>query len=135
MKGQNIIPPPERKPLWKSYLEKFEDPIILILLIVFIFSVCISIYEIIHGSSYQTMLEPLGVFIALILATGIGFIFEVKANKEFEILNTVNDFVPVKVLRNVDGTDEQHITEIPKCDVEVGDIVTLESGDEIPLCE
>ena len=132
MKGQNIIPPPERKPLWKSYLEKFEDPIILILLIVFIFSVCISIYEIIHGSSYQTMLEPLGVFIALILATGIGFIFEVKANKEFEILNTVNDFVPVKVLRNVDGTDEQHITEIPKCDVEVGDIVKLESGDEIP---
>ena len=121
MKGQNIIPPPEREPLWKGYLAKFQDPIILILLVVFCFSVIVSGYEIYQGSSWQTLLEPLGVLIALLLATGIGFIFEVKANKEFEVLNTVNDFVPVKVIRN--GL----IQEIPKCDVEEGDIVKLEN--------
>ena len=126
MKGQNIIPPPEREPLWKGYLAKFQDPIILILLVVFCFSVIVSGYEIYQGSSWQTLLEPLGVFIALLLATGIGFIFEVKANKEFEVLNTVNDFVPVKVIRN--GL----IQEIPKCDVEAGDMVKLENGEEVP---
>lgn len=124
--GKNIIPPPEKEPLWKGYLEKFKDPIIMILLVVFVFSIAVSSYEIYQGAASETLLEPIGVLTALLLATGIGFIFEVKANREFEVLNTVNDFVPVKVLRN------GQVTEIQKCDVEVGDLVKLENGDEVP---
>ena len=87
-KGQNIIPPPEKEPLWKGFLMKFTDPLIIILLIVFVFSVGASLYEYYSlGREAEVLLEPLGVFIALILATGVGFLFEVKAAREFDVLN------------------------------------------------
>ncbi|MCR5312267.1 MAG: calcium-translocating P-type ATPase, PMCA-type [Bacteroidaceae bacterium] len=135
-KGQNIIPPPEKEPLWKGFISKFKDPLIIVLLVVFIFSVGVSIYEILNlGKGYEVLLEPMGVLIAMFLATGVGFVFEVKADKEFDILNKVKDTRPVKVLRKIkhnDGSVSVEVKEIPKSDVVVGDVVRLESGDEVP---
>ena len=132
-RGGNIIPPPERESMWRAYLEKFKDPIIIVLIVVFVFSVGLSLYEIfIMGEALSLMFEPLGVLVALLLATGVGFIFEVRANKEFEILNKVKDSRPVKVLRVVDDEPKPRLMQITKQDVVVGDVVRLESGDEIP---
>ncbi len=131
--GRNIIPPPEKEPLWKQYLEKFKDPIIIVLLVVFFFSVTVAVYEIFWmGKGWSILLEPSGVLTALLLATGVGFIFEVKAGKEFEILNKVKDERPVKVIRRQSGSAVPNVMMIQKQDVVVGDIVKLESGDEIP---
>ena len=132
-RGKNIIPPPEREPMWKAYLEKFKDPIIIVLLVVFVFSVALSLYEIfVMGEGWSLMFEPAGVLVALLLATGVGFIFEVKANREFEILNKVKDSRPVKVLRVPVGGSKPTLIQVAKQDVVLGDIVRLESGDEIP---
>lgn len=125
--GINILTPPEKDPLWKQYLEKFQDPLIIILLIAGALSICISCYEfwgLGHGPS--VFFEPVGIFIAILLATGLAFIFELKANKEFNILNQVNDDEPVQVIRNGNPTS------IPKRDVVVGDIVILATGVEVP---
>lgn len=131
--GKNIIPPPEKDSLWKQYLEKFKDPIIIVLLVVFFFSVVVAVYEIFYmGKGWSIMLEPSGVLTALLLATGIGFIFEVKAGKEFDILNKVKDARPVKVIRRKTDGGRPQLMMIKKHDVVVGDIVKLESGDEIP---
>ena len=111
--GKNIIPPPEKESLWKLYLEKFKDPIIIVLLIVFFFSVLVAVYEIIYmGKGWE--------------------IFELKADKEFEILNKVKDSRPVKVFRRKTSHSAARLLNIKKHDVVVGDIVKLESGDEIP---
>ena len=100
--GKNVIPPPERESLWRQYLGKFKDPIIIILLVVFFLSVVVAAYEIVYmDKGWSIMLEPSGVLIALLLATGVGFIFEVKAGKEFEVLNKVKDARPVKVMRRM----------------------------------
>lgn len=132
-KGKNIIPPPKREPLWRLYLEKFKDPIIIVLLVVFMLSVGLSLYEIfVMGADLNLIFEPLGVLLALLLATGVGFIFEVKANREFYILNKVKDSRPVKVLRRRAEGERASMLLVPKQDVVVGDIVRLESGDEIP---
>ena len=132
-KGKNIIPPPEKESLWKLYLEKFKDPIIIVLMVVFFFSVCVALYEIIYmGKSWSFLLEPSGVMTAMLLATGVGFIFEVKADKEFEILNKVKDSRPIKVYRRKTAGAKPHLCEVKKQDVAVGDIIKLESGDEIP---
>ncbi len=134
-RGRNIIPPPEREPLWKAYLEKFKDPIIVVLLVVFVFSIGVSLYEAFYmGEGPKMLIEPIGILTALLLATGVGFIFEVKAEKEFEVLNTVKDRRPVKVYRRYErnGRMEIKIKEIVKTDVCVGDYVYLENGDEIP---
>ena len=131
--GKNIIPPPEKEPLWKQYLEKFKDPIIIVLLVVFFFSVAVAIYEIFYmGKGWSIMLEPSGVLTALLLATGVGFIFEVKAGKEFDVLNKVKDARPVKVIRKMTASGRPKLMMIKKHDVVIGDIVKLESGDEIP---
>lgn len=131
--GKNIIPPPEKEPLWKQYLEKFKDPIIIVLLVVFFFSVLVAIYEIIYmNKGWSILLEPSGVLTALLLATGVGFVFEVKAGKEFEILNKVKDARPVKVIRKMTENGRPKLMMIKKHDVVVGDIIKLESGDEIP---
>lgn len=131
--SKNIIPPPERESLWKAYLEKFKDPIIIVLLVVFVLSVAVALYEIfIVGKGLDLLLEPSGVLVALLLATGVGFIFEVKAGKEFDILNKVKDSRPVKVYRRSDASSRAHIVNIPKQDVVTGDIVRLEGGDEVP---
>ena len=131
--GKNRIPPPEKEPLWMQYLEKFKDPIIIVLLVVFGFSLIVSGYEFIWmDKGWSLFLEPLGVLLALLLATGVAFIFEVKANKEFEILNKVKDARPVKVYRMLKGKRHSQMLLIKKHDVVVGDVVKLESGDEIP---
>lgn len=123
---KNLIPPPARQPLWRGFLEKFKDPLIIVLLVIFCFSVGVSIYELQHGAGSEVLFEPVGVLVALLLATGVGFILEVKAEEEFKVLNQTNDSAPVKVLRG------GQLIEIPKMDVEVGDLVRLESGDEVP---
>ena len=128
--GANILTPAAKEPLWKQFLEKFSDPIIRILLVALLASVGIACFEYFHegdkmGDS-SVFFEPMGIFVAVMLATGIGFWFEVKANKAFDILNQVNDDDPVQVIR--DG----QVTEVPKKDVVVGDIVVLNTGVEIP---
>ena len=125
--GVNILTPPEKDPLWKQYLEKFSDPLIIILLVAGALSICISLYEYIGlNKSGSVFFEPVGIFIAIFLATGLAFIFELKANKEFSLLNQVNDDEAVRVIRN------GNVTEIPRKDVVVGDIVLLATGEEIP---
>lgn len=136
-KGKNVILPPKEKPLWIGFLEKFKDPIIVVLLVVFFLSVGISLYEIFfNGKSWSTLIEPLGILVALLLATGVGFIFEVRAEREFKILNKKKDERKVKVLRWKNATARQkgrpQMLQIKKSDVVVGDIVKLESGDEVP---
>lgn len=128
--GKNIIPPPEREPLWKGFLEKFTDPLIIVLLVVFFFSIVVSCYEVYNGAPLSSFIEPSGVLVALLLATGVGFWFEVKAAKEFEVLNQVKNRRKVKVIRKV--SNKCRTIEIPKHDIVVGDIVKLENGDEIP---
>lgn len=125
--GVNILTPPEKDPLWKQFLEKFSDPLIIILLIAGFLSLGISIYEYVGlGKDWQTFFEPVGIFVAVLLATGIAFIFELKADKQFSILNQVNDDELVEVIRNGSAT------AIPKKDIVVGDIVILTTGAEIP---
>lgn len=132
-KGKNIIPPPEREPLWRAYLAKFKDPIIIVLLVVFFLSVIVALYEIfVVGKGLDLLLEPSGVLLALLLATGVGFVFEVKAGREFDILNKVKDSRPVKVFRRADEDSRATLMNISKQDVVVGDMVRLEAGDEIP---
>ena len=104
-KGINILTPPEKDPLWKQFLEKFTDPLIIILLIAGFLSLGISCYEYIGlGKSWETFFEPVGIFVAVLLATGIAFIFELKADKQFAILNKVNDDELVEVIRNGNAT-------------------------------
>lgn len=128
--GKNIIPPLEREPLWKGFLDKFKDPLIIVLLIVFCFSIVISCYEVYNGAPLTSFIEPSGVLIALLLATGVGFWFEVKAAKEFDVLNQVKNKRKVKVIRKIGNRCKTIL--VPKHDIVIGDIVKLESGDEIP---
>lgn len=126
--GANILTPPEKASLWSQFLEKFNDPIIKILLIAWVLSMVIAG---VHcwgpeAKGISAFLEPIGIFFAIMLASCVGFVFEMKANKAFDILNTVNDDIMVKVIRN--GS----IHEVPRKDVVVGDIVVLGTGDEIP---
>ncbi len=117
--GMNLLTPPKRPSIWKLYLEKFQDPVIKVLLVAAAFSLLISIIE----SEYA---ETIGIFFAIFLATGIGFYFEYDANKKFDLLNAVGEETPVIVIRN----GKKH--EIPKKDIVVGDVVILNTGDEIP---
>lgn len=125
--GVNILTPPEKEPLWKRFLEKFGDPLIIILMIAGVLSVGISCYEywgLEQGAG--VFFEPIGIFIAILLATGLAFFFELKADKEFALLNQVNDDEPVQVIRNGNAM------QIAKKDVVVGDIVILNTGEEVP---
>lgn len=125
--GANVLSEPEKVPLWIRFLHKFKDPLIIILLVAGVLSVSISFYEYyILREGATVFFEPVGIFVAILLATGLAFLFEVKADREFAILNQVNDEEPVVVIR--EGRRQQ----IPKCDVVVGDIVLINTGDEIP---
>jgi Ca2+-transporting ATPase len=117
--GSNILTPPKRESLWKLFLEKFEDPIIRILLIAAFLSLGISFV-------HQEFAETIGIFCAILLATGVAFWFELDANKKFDVLNQVNDDTLVKVIRN------GNVCEVIKKDIVVGDIILLESGEEVP---
>ena len=126
--GENVLTPPKRVSLWKQFLEKFEDPIIRILLFAWVLSMIISG---VHcwgpeQEGFAAFLEPLGIFFAIILASTIGFIFEVKAARAFEVLNTVNDDIMVTVMRN------GKVQEVSRKEIVVGDIVLLNTGDEVP---
>ena len=125
--GENTLTPTEKESLWKQFLEKFTDPIIIILLVALIFSFGVSTYEfIVHNEGLNAFLEPVGILFAILLATGVAFYFEVKANKQFEILNQVNDDIYYKVIR------EERVSQVLKKDIVVGDIVLLEIGEEVP---
>lgn len=125
--GANIITPPPRPSLWRKFLGYFDNPLIKILLVALVLSVLIAVYEFCATrATANVFLEPLGILIAILLATLIGFWLEVSADRKFEILNKVNDDLLVKVIR------EGRVTEIPRRDVVVGDIVILETGDEVP---
>ncbi|WP_289739636.1 calcium-translocating P-type ATPase, PMCA-type [Paramuribaculum intestinale] len=125
--GENIITPPPRRPAWKLFLEKFRDPLIIILLIAGVLSVGISCYEYwgLHERA-TVFFEPVGIFAAILLATGLAFYFEQKADKEFAILNKVNDDELVQVIR------EGNPTMVTKREVVYGDIVVITTGMEIP---
>ncbi len=114
-----MLTPPARTPLWKLFLEKFRDPIIRILLVAAALSLIISVVH----SEYA---ETIGIFSAIFLATGVGFWFELDANRKFELLNQIHEDVLYKVIRN------GQVQEVLKKDLVVGDIVILETGEEIP---
>ena len=126
--GENILTPPEKASLWSQFLEKFNDPIIKILLVAWLLSMIIAG---VHcwgpeAKGFTAFLEPIGIFFAIMLASCVGFFFEMKANKAFDVLNTVNDDTFVKVIR------EGYICQVTKKEVVVGDIVVLETGEEVP---
>ena len=125
--GANVLTPPEKDPLWKQFLEKFGDPLIIILMIAGALSIGISCYEFFGlGQGGAVFFEPAGIFVAILLATGLAFYFELQADKEFTILNQVNDDEPVEVIRN------GNTTQIPRKEIVVGDIVILNTGEEVP---
>ena len=117
--GENLLSPPSREPLWKLFLEKLKDPVIRILLFAALLSLGISF---IHNEFAETI----GIFCAIFLAVGVAFWFEMDANKKFDILNQVNDDTLIKVIRN------GNISEVPKKEIVVGDIIVLDTGEEIP---
>lgn len=125
--GENLLTPPAKEPMWKRFITKFEDPLIIILLVAGILSIAISFYEYygLHEGT-EVFFEPVGIFIAILLATGMAFFFEEKANKAFSVLNQVNDEEPVEVIRN------GNTTQITKREVVVGDVVRLNTGSEVP---
>ncbi|MCD7710937.1 MAG: HAD-IC family P-type ATPase, partial [Porphyromonadaceae bacterium] len=125
--GVNLLTPPKKKSVWILFLEKFKDPIIRILLIALILSVVVSIYEFTclgHGAG--VFFEPAGIFVAVMLSTVVGFLFELSAGKKFDILNQVNEDIPVTVFRN------GNICEIPRKEVVVGDVAVISLGEVVP---
>ena len=117
--GDNALTPPQKESLWKLYLEKYQDPIIQILLVAAAISLALAIVE-------NEYVETIGIIVAIFLATTIGFYFERDAAKKFNILTALDEEQPVKVLRN------GHVTQVSRREVVVGDIVLVETGDEIP---
>ena len=126
--GANVLTPPARRSLWSQFIDKFNDPLIKILLVALLLSVGISIYEYTTAikPAGEVLFEPLGIFIAIVLATLVGFLVEVNANKKFELLNKTNDDIKVKVIRS------GKVTTVSRRDIVVGDIVILETGERIP---
>lgn len=126
--GTNILTPPRKTPLWIRFIEKFKDPIIIILLVALALSFAISCFHCFgpEQAGFSVFLEPVGILLAVLLATVIGFAFEVKAANAFDRLNTVNDDILVTVKR--DGG----VHQVSRKDIVVGDIVILNTGDEVP---
>ena len=125
--GFNILTPPKKESVFHQFLGKFKDSIIQILLIALALSIGVAVYQYVTtDEGLSVLFEPLGIFVAIMLATCVGFIFEVNANKKFDILNQVNDEETVKVIR--DG----NVTLIQRREIVVGDIVIIETGDEVP---
>lgn len=117
--GKNVLPPPQRTSLWKLYLDKYRDPIIQILLVAAFVSLILAFIE-------KNFMETIGIFVAVFLATTVGFYFERDAAKKFNLLTALSEEQPVKVRRN------GKVMEIPRHDVVVGDVVLVEVGDEVP---
>ena len=129
--GSNIMTPPKKESLIKRFIGCFADPIIRILLVALLLSIAISVYQFVTGAADGSVfLEPAGIFFAVILATLVGFVLELKNEKTFQALNETNDDILVKVIRN------DNVTQTPRRDIVVGDIVMLDTGEEIPAdCE
>lgn len=125
--GANVLTPPEKTPIWRQFLDKFREPLIIILMVAGALSVAIACYEY-HAldKGGEVFFEPVGIFVAIALATGLSFYFEWKANREFAILNQVNDVELVEVIRN------NNATQVARRDLVVGDIVVLTTGMEVP---
>lgn len=125
--GENVLTPPAQTPVWKRFVVKFRDPLIVILLVAGLLSIGISFYEYfgLHEGT-QVFFEPVGIFIAILLATGLAFFFEEKANRAFSILNQVNDDEAVEVIRN------GNTTKVAKREIVVGDLVLLDTGADVP---
>ena len=117
--GRNVLTPPQRTSLWKLYLDKYRDPIIQILLVAAFVSLILAFIE-------KNYMETIGIFVAVFLATTVGFYFERDAAKKFNLLTALSEEQPVKVRRN------GKVMEIPRHDVVVGDVVLVEVGDEVP---
>lgn len=117
--GRNVLTPPQRTSLWKLYLDKYRDPIIQILLVAAFVSLILAFIE-------KNFMETIGIFVAVFLATTVGFYFERDAAKKFNLLTALSEEQPVKVRRN------GKVMEIPRHDVVVGDVVLVEVGDEVP---
>ena len=117
--GENVLTPPKRQSMWHLYLEKYQDPMIRILLVAAVVSLALAFVK-------QDFIETLGIIFAIILATTVGFFFERDAARKFDVLTQLGEEQPVKVVR--DGK----VMEIPRCEVVVGDVVIVETGDEVP---
>ena len=117
--GANVLTPPRRRSLWRLYLEKYEDPIIRILLVAAVVSLVLAFVE-------NDFVETIGIILAVFFATTVGFYFERDAARKFDVLTALDEEQPVKVLR--DGI----IQQVARHDVVVGDVVIVETGDEIP---
>lgn len=117
--GENVLTPSERTPLWKLYIEKYNDPIIKILIVAALVSLGLAF---LNGE----FIETLGIFLAIFIATTVGFVFEMDAARKFNALTALGEEEPVKVRRDGD------VTEIARHDVVVGDVIIVETGDEIP---
>ena len=117
--GKNVLTPPQRTSLWKLYLDKYRDPIIQILLVAAFVSLILAFIE-------KNFMETIGIFVAVFLATTVGFYFERDAAKKFNLLTALSEEQPIKVRRN------GKVMEIPRHDVVVGDVVLVEVGDEVP---
>ena len=117
--GDNVLTPPKKTSLWKLYLDKYRDPIIQILLVAALVSLVLAFVE-------HDFVETLGIFIAIFIATTVGFYFECDAARKFRVLTAINEDQPVKVRR--DGK----VMEVPRRDIVVGDIILVETGDEVP---
>lgn len=125
--GANVLTPPSRESPLRQFLAKFADPLIVILLAAGGLSLGVAAYEFaVLGEGVAAFFEPVGIFVAILLATGLSFLFERRAGREFDLLNQVNDDEPVLAVRD-GGT-----VRVPKRDVVVGDVVVLAAGDEIP---
>ena len=117
--GENVLTPPKQQSKWRLYLEKYEDPMVRILLVAALVSLALSFVK-------QDFVETLGIIAAIILATTVGFYFECDAARRFSILTQMGEEQSVKVMR--DG----RLQEIPRREIVVGDIVIVETGDEVP---
>ena len=117
--GENVLTPPKRQSMWALYLEKYQDPMIRILLVAAVVSLVLAFVK-------QDFVETIGIIFAIFLATTVGFIFERDAARKFDVLTQLGEEQPVKVVR------EGKIIEIPRREVVVGDVVIVETGDEVP---
>ena len=117
--GENVLTPPRRQSMWRLYIEKYQDPMIRILLVAAVVSLALAFVK-------QDFIETLGIIFAIILATTVGFFFERDAARKFDVLTQLGEEQPVKVVR------EGKVVEIPRREVVVGDVVIVETGDEVP---
>ena len=130
--GENVLTPPRRQSMWRLYLEKYQDPMIRILLVAAVVSLVLSFVK-------NDYIETIGIIAAVILATTVGFYFERDAARKFDVLTQLGEEQRVKVIRSLtpnpsptgEGSQCQ-VMEIPRKEVVVGDIVIVETGDEVP---